>query len=191
MFSPDPGSWFLPIPDLGSKNSYKRKGCGSGSVVGPDPEPYWIRIGIQPEMRIRASLTCDMLRPIVSWKTLIMMSKTDVLVLFADSQESQIFLWPTVQSACIRTPAPIWTGFMLSSQIRASQAVFRHVLWKIQQVKQCTAHLGTAYLGTVQRGTLRYGTLGYGTLGYGTLGLRHTWYSDLWWLKQVSRFAKQ
>ena len=58
---------------------------------------------------------------------------------------------------------------MLSSQIRASQAVFRHVLWKIQQVKQCTAHLGTAYLGTVQRGTLRYGTL-----GYGTLGLRHT-----------------
>jgi hypothetical protein len=40
-------------------------------------------------------------------------------------------LWPTVQSACIRTPAPIWTGFMLSSQIRASQAVFRHVLWKI------------------------------------------------------------
>jgi len=137
MFSPDPGSWFLPIPDLGSKNSYKRKGCGSGSVMDPDPEPYWIRIGIQPEMRIRASLTCDMLRPIVSWKTLIMMSNTDVLVLFANSQESQIFLWPTVQSACIRTPAPIWTGFMLSSQIRASQAVFRHVLWKIQQVKQC------------------------------------------------------
>ncbi len=26
MFIPDPGSWFLPIPDPGSKNSYKREG---------------------------------------------------------------------------------------------------------------------------------------------------------------------
>ncbi len=26
MFIPDPGYWFLPIPDPGSKNSYKREG---------------------------------------------------------------------------------------------------------------------------------------------------------------------
>jgi hypothetical protein len=33
MFIPDPGSWFLPIPDPGSKNSNKREGWKKNRVI--------------------------------------------------------------------------------------------------------------------------------------------------------------
>ncbi len=92
-----------------------------------------------------SSCTWDMLRPIVNWKVLIIMSMIDVRVLFVNSQESQVVLCPTVQSACILRPAPICPGFIVSSQMAASHWGFRHVLhvvyvkklWKSKEMYPC------------------------------------------------------
>lgn len=85
--------------------------------------------------------TWDMFNPMLSWNVLIMMSMMEVLVLFANSQDCHDVLWPTVQSAWRRKPAPICTGRIVSSQIEASHPGFLHVLQKDIDYNQWFAQL--------------------------------------------------
>jgi hypothetical protein len=49
-----------------------------------------------------------------------MTSMTEVRAVFTNSQDSQDVLCPIAHSAWRRNPAPIWTGFIVSSTIAAS-----------------------------------------------------------------------
>ncbi len=66
------------------------------------------------------AITYVMFKPIVSWKTLTMTSMTEIRAVLTNSQDSQDVLCPIAHSAWRRNPAPIWTGFMVSSTIAAS-----------------------------------------------------------------------
>jgi hypothetical protein len=81
---------------------------------------------------------CDMLRPMTSWSTDSFTSSTELRCLLKNSQDENTVLCPIWQWACSRSPAPIWTGSMVSFTIAASHRGRRQVLGNCNSYQKFT-----------------------------------------------------